>query len=397
MSSGESRGFTLLEVMIASAIGVIVLGIGLVAGMQMQRRALFEEQTMVAQSTGRAVKDLLASDVARAGMGMGNAPITFSDGDRRFAIQVWNELDMTTAHAPVFAADPSFELPPTGPLYGDMRSDVLQLYWGDTRTLVNMAPCSPAGNLPGETGPIRTGNSSTFCTALNSPTTLQPPNGQTTPAILVNPQGSVACHIEISQVQPASNRINANPGRANNSTSSGACGDAGHADWRKAGWLTMGTVSAAYRVNWASGIPTLEYLAPGATTWVPISRDVERLKIRQAVIDFGAPGNPYRWFPDDSVSRPSIDTCTRDKAACVADTSAGTNPGSDAELRDMLRERVRELEISLVIRTPRSDPSIVNPYQREEGFPMDGFKRRTFTFRVTPRNFVSAGKQPTGT
>lgn len=273
-----------------------------------------------------------------------------------------------------------------------MRSDVLQLYWGDPRTLINMAPCG------GATGPIREGNSSTFCTAPNPPTGMQPANGQTTPAILVNPQGSIACHIEISQVQQAANRINANPGRNNVATTSGACSDRTDLAWRNTGWLTMRTVSAAYRVNWAGGIPTLEYLAPGATTWVAVSRDVERMKIRQAVIDLAAPNTPYRWFPDDTVSRPTIEACTRSQGAlCAADSGPpGNNPGSDPELRNLLRERVRELEITLVVRTPRSDPSVVNPFQLEDGFPMDGFKRRTFTFRVTPRNFVSAGRLPAG-
>ncbi|TQF14253.1 prepilin-type N-terminal cleavage/methylation domain-containing protein [Myxococcus llanfairpwllgwyngyllgogerychwyrndrobwllllantysiliogogogochensis] len=392
MSRDESRGFTLLEVMIASALGVVVLGIGLVAGMQMQRRAVFEEQTMVAQVTGRAVKELLAGDVTRAGLGMGNAPITFSEGDNRFAIQVWDEPDMQVALAPVFTADPTFRLPPAGTPYADMRSDVLQLYWGDPRSLVVMAPCG------GGSGPIREGNSSTFCTGDNPPTNLQPPAGQRTPAILVNPTGNVACHIQVTQVQQAADRINANPGNNNNAINTGPCSDQTSDIWKSDGWLVMRTVGAAYRVNWAGNIPTLEYLAPGTATWVAVSRDVEQMKIRQAVIDLAAPNAAYRWFPDAAAARPTIEACTLAAGAlCQADSGPpGNAPASDTELRSLLRQRVRAVEISLVIRTRRSDQNLVKPNETEENFPLDGFKRRTFTFQVAPRNFVSAGLLPAG-
>ena len=383
------RGFTLLEMTVSAAIGAIVLTLTLGGVIQLQRRSLFEEQTMMAQVTGRVVKDLLATDLQRAGLGMGNAPITFADGDLRYAIQVWTEPDLTADTPPYFAADPGFALPPAGTPYAGMRSDALQLYWGDTRSMIVMDACT------GKTV-IREGNSFTFCTTANPPLDMDPASGQTTPAIIANPRGSVACHLEISNVMAASGKLNANPGSAIGNTGTPPCGDPDDDVWEDSGWVTLRTQGAAYRVNWAGGSPVLEYRAPGAATWVVMSRDVERMKVRQAVIDLAAPQSAYRWFPDAAAGRPEIDRCTR--VTCTADSGPpGNNPGSDDELRRLLQQRVREVEVSLVIRTRRADVTMVNPGEPvtfdEEGFPVDGFKRRTLTFRVTPRNFAAGGLQ----
>lgn len=389
--SSQARGVTLLEVMISSVLGVIALAIAMNGAMQLQRRALFEEQTMMAQVTGRAVKDLLATDLKRAGLGMGNAPIAFADGDTRFALQVWTEPDLSQNQLPTFTADATFALPPTGTPYAGMRSDALQLYWGDTRSMIVMDACS------GKTV-IREGNSFVFCTSPNPPTTLDPTHGQTTPAIIVNPAGNVACHLEISGVMASSGKFNANPGSAIGNTGNPPCGDPNNAIWADNGWITLGTEGAGYRVNWASGTPTLEARPVGSATWAVMGRDVERMKVRQAVIDLAAPQAAYRWFPDVTSGRPAIDRCTR--ATCTADSGApGNNPASDDELRRMLQQRVREVEVTLVIRTRRADVSALKPgapvQYDDEGFPVDGFKRRTLTFRVTPRNFAAGGLLPT--
>jgi type IV pilus assembly protein PilW len=385
-----ARGFTLLEVMVSSVIGVIVLTIALAGALQLQRRALFEEQTMMAQVTGRAVKEVLAADLQRAGLGMGNAPITFADGDTRNAIQVWTEPNLAEGLLPYFTADAGFAHPPAGTAYANMKSDVLQLYWGDTRSMIVMDACA------GKTV-IREGNSFTFCTVPDPSLSLDPPSGQTTPAIIVNPTGNVACHLEISRVLSSAGKLNANPGSAIGNTSNAPCGDPNHAIWQDTGWMTLRTQSAAYRVNWFSGTPTLEYRAPGSATWVAVSRDVERMKVRQAVIDLAAPQAAYRWFPNVAPGRPAIDRCTR--TTCTADSGApGNNPASDDELRRMLQQRVREIEVTLTIRTRRVDVSMFNADAPvtfdEESFPVDGFKRRTFTFRVSPKNFAAGGLLP---
>jgi len=55
--SSRRAGFTLIELMIASAIAVIVLVGGMSVGVALQRRATFEEQKMHAQGAMRSVQD----------------------------------------------------------------------------------------------------------------------------------------------------------------------------------------------------------------------------------------------------------------------------------------------------------------------------------------------------
>ncbi|AEI63289.1 prepilin-type N-terminal cleavage/methylation domain-containing protein [Corallococcus macrosporus] len=391
-----ARGFTLLEVMIASAIGLIVLGAGLVAAMQMQRRSQFEEQTMQAQTTGRVVMELLSADLQRAGAGMGNAPIVFSDTRIQAPLQVWTEPDLSAADVTrPFPADPGFALPPAGHLE-EFASDVLQMHWGDTRAMVTLANC------PG--GFVRNG-AQDFCLVPNSSTRLQPTAAPSTPALAVNPNRNRACHVRVTNVDAASNVLTAEVGSGLETTTVAPCGIAGDPLWRvqnpgQESWRIMQAQSVAYRVNWASGTPTLEYLGPGAADWVVLSRHVERLKVRFGVMSH-APPIGFRWFPDPdpAVDLPEIDNCTI--ARCPIDqhpTDEAAPPADDAELRLRLWQRVREAEVTLVVRTPRPDRDAFDPDEPieldKEGFPIDGFKRRTYTFRVMLRNFAAGGMQP---
>ncbi|MFP2928950.1 PilW family protein [Pyxidicoccus sp. 3LG] len=395
------RGFTLLEVMISSVIGVIVLAVGLAVSLQMQRRALLEEQTMQAQVVGRTVKDLIATDLQRAGSGMGNAPITFADGDLRHAIQVWTEPDLSVEHAPFFAADPTFSPAPAGTPYAGYTSDVLQLYWGDTRGMVVLAGCA-GGNTT-----VRMADATTFCTAPNPPVTLNPIAGAT-PTVIVNPKQNLACRAELTQVDPGTRRITATPGTAGAPINNGLCGPQAAPvagvwsartgpEWEP--WSVLRFQGGAYRVNWQTGTPTLQYLPPGGGAWVTVSEDVERMKVRQAVIDLADPNEDYRWFPDPAQGRLlAIDQCAIGTCTVDPDPAPAGAPDNDAELRAMLRQRVREVEVTLTIRTQRQDREVVEStppnVTDEEDFPVDGYKRRTLTFRVTPRNFVMAGRQP---
>ncbi|AKQ69728.1 Type IV fimbrial biogenesis protein PilW [Myxococcus hansupus] len=397
-ASRASRGFTLIEVMIASAIGIIVLAVGLMAATQMQRRALFEEQTMTAQTTGRAIKELLAADLMRTGAGMGNAPINFHDMRRHSAIQVWTEPDLSTAVVTrPFLADPNFALPPAD--YAAFTSDVLQLHWGDTRGMVTLQ--SQNCSFPN----VRE-SSQVYCTALNPSTLLQPTTTPTVPAFAVNPNRQLACHLRVTGVDSGTRRVTVEPGMGADNTTFGPCSDAPSGNfWNDdptggSSWFIMRAQSASYRVNWAGGTPALEYLAPGAADWVVVSRDVERLKVRLAVTSVAPPLGVLRWFPDVANGRPNpIDECTID--TCPIELHPEHElapPGTPEELRDRLWQRVREVEVTLTVRTAKQDRDAFNPALPmaldAEGFPIDGYKRRTFTFRVTLRNFAAGGLLP---
>jgi type IV pilus assembly protein PilW len=391
------RGFTLLELMVSSAIAMILLAGAMTVAVQFQKRSSFEEQTMIAQLTGRAVKELLSNDLLSAGMGMGNAKVTFGDGDDRAPITVLTEPDLSVAHT-LFAGDSSaFALPPA-PYDSVFKSDAIQLWWGDTDLSTPLGDCEIAGSSYRVRPP---GASESFCTAPEPNPALADEE-----AIVANPKFRFGCHIDIHGVNASSRRINANPGRNGSSVGSGPCGDPGHSAWRERGWQVMATAGASYRVNWATGSPVLEYDPPDPpeVNWVPLSRDVERLKVRQAVVDLDNPLGPRRWFPDPAAGRhKGIDQCT------LADTAVGgpcempglnPAPTTDAELRLALQQRVRELEVTLVIRSQRADQAQIKPGflpLDEDGFPQDGFKRRTFTFHLHPRNFSYAGLMPTVT
>lgn len=390
-------GFTLLEVMIATAIGLIVLGAGLVAAMQMQRRALFEEQTMLAQVTGRTVKELIAADLQRAGAGMGNAPIVFSDMRTHPAIQMWTEPDLSAPDITrPFPEDPGFARPPAGHLQ-EAVSDVLRIHWGDARGMVTLGdPACPEVTL-------REGGR--LCTTMNPSPALQPTTAPTTPAFLVNPTKNLACHVEITNVDTAGRRIDVVAGTGIETTTAGPCGQpaSNQGFWNtnadRESWRLMRAQSATYRVNWASGTPTLEYLGPGAANWVVLSRDVERLTVRMGVAAIAPPFGGMRWYPDEDNGRPNgLDACTITTCPIEQHSAELGAPATDEELRQRLFQRVREVEVTLVVRTPRADREAFNPNEPigvdAEEFPIDGFKRRTFTFRVMLRNFAAGGLQP---
>lgn len=392
-----NAGFTLLEVMVAAALGVVVLTTGLAVGTQLQKRALFEEQTMMAQTVGRALQERLSADISRAGNGMGNTPISFADTDQRFAVQVYPDPGSNTYFQTDYVAPPA----------GSPTSDALRLYWGRTRDLVFLDNC------PGGATNVRSGPND-FCLAENSSAGMKPATGQpATMAVLVNgDQGEnvsgnnvlpVSCLINVSNVQPATGvkKLTATVGSG---TLTNLCTNNVDPRWALSNWMAMALEGVAYRVNWKGGFPTLEALPHGATTWQVVSRDVEQMKIREAVADLVTPTNAYRWFPDSSAGRPAIDACTT--ATCTVETRTGevlpTAPTANDVLRMRLRKRVRELEVTLVVRTRRMDRDAVSAGVDENNHQRDGYKRRTITFRVTPRGMGMTGLQvlepvPTGT
>ncbi|NOK16067.1 PilW family protein [Corallococcus carmarthensis] len=402
-ASIHGRGFTLLELMIASALGIIVITTGLAVGAQMQKRALFEEQTMMAQVTGRAVKDVILNDVWRAGVGMGNTPISFSNTDERSAITVWRKPDLTAGVLPAMPADPTFVQAPTT----DLASDALQIYWGETNGALTLAQCF--------SGKVRDGN--TFCAPPAASTALATPGP--TSAIMVSGGTRLACPVTITGVIPGSGLSTSTINIDGTPTPSTACNNTSAA-WAATSsspsdvvnWMAMRLGGVTYRVNWRNNIPTLEYQPAGQAGWSVLSRDVEQLTVREGIIDFGETDHSLEWFPSDGtlpappVAHPAISECTLakfDTTACSlgsqeADGSAVVRPATNLELIKKLRQRVRQLEVTLVIRTRRANQDAVQPGVDDEGFVRDGYSRRRFTFTVEPRNFMSVGtfKLPTG-
>ncbi|NOK07606.1 PilW family protein [Corallococcus exercitus] len=419
----HGRGFTLLEVMIASALGVMVITTGLVVSAQMQKRALFEEQTMTAQVTGRAVKEMLTLDIARAGTGMGNAPISFITAgvtDERSAITVWRQPDLKTGVGTPFGADANFEPPPVGfPV-----SDAIQFYWGDTNGMITLTPCTT-----GNVGKVRRSKSE-FCAKPNASTAMVTPSGPTS-AIMVSGGNRVACPVTITAISPSAtdpSTITVNGALAE----SPMCDDfsSGSTIWTPTSgsdvvnWLALRLGGAAYRVNWKGGIPTLEYRAQGSATWSVLSRDVEQLTVREGVVDFDpalkATLDQYyamEWYPsvagetnhrNPGVAHPAISECDEAKYnlnACKADDldangnplpGLSTFPAADRkkEVIKRLRQRVRELEVTLVIRTRRINRDADMTGTDEEGLAKDGYTRRRYTFRVAARNMTVGLQRP---
>ncbi|NNB93096.1 prepilin-type N-terminal cleavage/methylation domain-containing protein [Corallococcus exiguus] len=400
-SSLRKRGFTLLEVMIASSLGVIVLATGLVVGTQMQKRALFEEQTMTAQVTGRAVKEMLTLDVSRAGTGMGNTPISFKNDDERSAITVWSKPDLTTGAGTTLGADTTNYAPPPA---GFPASDALQLYWGDTAGMLTLTTCDSLSRIREE----ETTTAGTFCTRLNPSTALMDATNPTL-AVLVSGGNKKACPVLVDSVQQGAAKLvikDATP----QVPRSDVC--AGKDLWTKASgdienWVALRLSGAAYRVNWKGGIPTLEYRAPNQTDWSVLSRDVEQLTVREGVVNLSSPLNLLEWYPGDntavpSAPHPAISDCNVAKhtlGSCKTDdlSSTGTAlgaPTTDEETIKRLRQRVRELEVTLVIRTRRINRDASTTGTDEEGLAKDGYTRRRYTFRVAARNMAVGLTRP---
>ncbi|RKH30011.1 prepilin-type N-terminal cleavage/methylation domain-containing protein [Corallococcus praedator] len=399
-TSMQRRGFTLLEVMIASALGVIVLTTGLVVGTQMQKRALFEEQTMMAQVTGRAVKELFTTDLARAGTGMGNTPISFDTDDERSAITVWHKPDLTGNDTPL-GPDPDFVPAPTE----DLESDALQLYWGETNGMMTLAPCTEAPNV----GRYRSNDLTTFCTGKDPSNGMVNP-AQPTIAVLVSGGNKVACPVRIDTVMAgAPGKFTVHAPTPEVPSSPKCKGEVDTEFWKPTGvktdvenWLALRLGGAAYRVNWKNNIPTLEYRAPGQAAWSVVSRDVEQMTVREGIIDLFEARNIVTWYPDApaaGITRPYISECTLadfNAGPCKIDLKGADGvdlpaPATQEELHRRMRQRIRELEVTLVIRTRRINQDAILGGQDEEGRDQDGYKRRRFTFRILARNFAAVG------
>jgi prepilin-type N-terminal cleavage/methylation domain-containing protein len=419
-ASRGARGFTLVELMVASSLSLIVLAAALWSAAELQRRGTFEESLMEAQNTLRAVRELLVVDLQRAGMGLGSARIVFGEADLRYAITVSPE-ERFDGHG-LFPADPNFGAPTASEVYGDRVSDALQVWSWDSGavdpvgTPIGMIPLTACTIAPGGADLYRFGNE--LCVS------GQIPDIKNRLILVVKPDTRIACIMRVTTVTQTGApyaRLTVSPGyKLGSPALSGPCmtlpsgtpptvaQDRLHWTTDKTGGFILALRGTAFRVNWKSKVPVLERQDISSDTtlpapeWVALSQDVEMIRLRLGVME-----NPtnvlskVQWFPDPASlpAHPAIDKCTDSQCGPLV---PGGWASSDKlpTARDALMSGVRMVRVEVITRTARKDTSLIrqngaNRYIPDsEGHPQDGFKRRSTTLEIMPRNFSYAGVLP---
>jgi type IV pilus assembly protein PilW len=383
----NARGFTLMETLVASAMGLLVLTATLTVGVHLQRKAMFEQQSSLVQGGTQAVSEFFGPMLQRAGEGMGNARINLGGASFAYAIQV------TTADP--FSGFPNFATPPAA--YADRVSDSLQLRWADPTAVVPLASCLLSGADGGTGGFSR--EASGLCTVTQS--TL----ASGTPVFAVNPDLPEACsQIITGPSSPGTPGLHAPtlPATPYPSSTDAPAGDP--CSIKGSVYATQRTVlmpagGVTFRVNWNGGSPVLEYTqrAPPlpSDTWIEVSRDVEQMTVILGVRDLTADaGVPLTWFPTNGLN--AIDQCMgmSPSGSCAVPGGMGA-PTLDPTAWDALMRRVRAVEVRLIARSSRRDRAVAadaGSFARDdEGNPDDGFVRRTLVLTLAPRNYQLAG------
>lgn len=397
------RGFSLIEMMIASTIALVVIAGAVSAGTYLQRRGLLEERTMETQNAGRAARDLFTPAIQRAGEGFGSAPLFLGGANTEVRYAVWANTN---------AGPSSGFAQPTG-VYANLRSDVLEIYEADATRALRMIGCVGSGtdSRLGGVGPI--------CLDTPAPANTDAGIPAGAPLVLSDPGVRGAC-VGVAQAArnvpspPAvSNNLSWIPGApaATPFNASSFCTGTG-AD-TSALWiantdedpLLLPLASRIFRVNWISGRPVLEMDpdgALGAQEFQQLSEEIERLRVRLGVADLDNPAAPLRYFPDTAAlpPRPAVDQCNNAACWSLIPGDAGTvgaNEFGPGSARDELMRRVRVVELLITARSNRPDREALKLLGDagttfdDEGNPQDGYKRRHFLIRVTPRNFGYAG------
>lgn len=429
----DARGFTLLEMMVASAISILVLAGALWSAAELQRRGTMEESLMDAQNALRVARELLESEIQRAGAGMGSAPLVFgqraSVDDIRYAVVVGtNEPFDGTG---LFAADTTFKPPPK--TYGTRMSDAVQLWSWDTEAF------DPASGSPvltplvicaqdGSTTMYRAADK--LCVVASAGDLV----GRT--LMVIKPSTRKACVMTVTS-EDASKLggyvvlgVSAKwPGAGETFTPSGPCiSSASPISAEYTNFWTYDQDNPVYvvplrgvmfRVNWASGGPVFErqeFTSTAAATtpkWVALSEDVDLIKLRLGVVnDVSNPADPLQdvmWFPDTTTvpAHPTVDSCPKGTGTSC-DALVPVNPAdptkypwkaspTEFDARDALMRRTRMVELRVTTRTTKPDSTIAvkmtgSTYSLDsDGNPIDGYKRRTSTLEVMLRNFDYAG------
>jgi type II secretory pathway pseudopilin PulG len=384
----RASGFSMVEMLIASTLSLVLLSGGMAAGVHLQRVAMLQQQATELQSAGRAVKELLAAAAASAGSGLGTAPITAGTSGSGSVIHPASAthyaLDVQTGAA--FDDDAAYQGP--AGQYAALGSDAFEVWTGNTDAMV------AAGLCPASTS-IRAG------TALCTATSAAALDGLA--VLIVNPALRTACAYTASDPRLAAGvfqmQIAAAPDRRAPPAGE-PCDLASDADsfWKATGTYAVAAASAAYRVNWAGAEPALEVDPDGSAgpaSWQVAATGVERLQVRQGVINLTAPGNAPVFFPSADGANPGIDQCTDER--CAGLVPGGTDAADTAGIAAALERRVRVIEFDVTLRSRRPNPEAI---QRRtdgafsldaEGHLTDGYLRRQFVFRVAPRNFRLAG------
>ncbi|WP_163869411.1 PilW family protein [Myxococcus eversor] len=396
------RGFSLIEMMIASTIALVVIAGAVSAGTYLQRRGLLEERTMETQNAGRAARDLFTPAIQRAGEGFGSAPLFLGGSNAEVRYAVWANTN----------AGPSAGFAqPTG-VYVNLRSDVLEIYEADATRALRMIGCAGSGtdSRQGGVGPL--------CLDTPAPANTDAGIPAGAPLVLADPGVRGAC-VGVAQATRnvpspgGNNNLGWIPGAPAASAYSPTSFCTGTGADTSALWiantdedpLLLPLSSRIFRVNWISGRPVLEMDpdgALGAQEFQQLSEEIEQLRVRLGVADLDNPAAPLRYFPDTAAvpPRPAVDQC--DNAGCwsLIPGDAGTMGASEfgpGSARDELMRRVRVVELLITARSNRPDTQALKllgdagTTLDDEGNPQDGYKRRHFLIRVLPRNFGYAG------
>lgn len=394
------RGMTMIELLIATAMGIIVIS-GLVGTtLAFQAMGFQQQQRMGAQQSLRAASDLLTLRLQEAGSGLGNVRINLGLNQDRGAI------DVVTGD--LFIGDTTFEAPAAP--YVAALSDSITIYSGRTQGLRSTACCGGGGGSCG-TCTIRT--SSDTCMGFS-------PIGavvQTDRVAYVNQTLGIACAQTVTSA-PQVTRLTSTGGVGSYAAPVGTdpCAPTGQI-WCSANTWMMPLDAVSFRVNWkplaTGGVqrPRLQ-MDPdgpvGPAGWQDILWDVERMQIRQLVADLtstnvgvffpdaGAPGAVF--FPEPTAGRVGLDQCTA--ATCTLpglldtrDTALATLLTADQAIRAQLRRRIRGVEITLLARSVTADKDLIrfqsaNVFSVDtSGLPLDGLSRRRLVFHVAPRNY----------
>ncbi|QSQ20230.1 prepilin-type N-terminal cleavage/methylation domain-containing protein [Pyxidicoccus parkwayensis] len=386
------RGFTLIEVLIASAISLVVLGVAVVVGAQLQRRGYMEERTVETQNAARAARDLMAAGVQRAGAGAGTLPLAVGTkgagvADLRYA--VWPVSDLAAAGAGVPAGQ-----------YAGLTSNGLELWETDPGKMVPLAVCNG-------TGAPWVGTK--LCTGVAPPAEL---DGRVAALVAPEPPAratvclGVISNLDTTKSPPGDNDygLTWTPGLPGNPLPAGhpcASYPAATANtlWAATDIYLMPLTARSYRVNWTGGSqPALEMDPDGFAGnqgFTVVSRDIEQLRVRMGVVNPEDAGMLY--FPNTAPNRPGLDQCTHAACAGFVTWDAGVALAGDegpGSARDELLKQVRMVELDITARSQRLDTTAQTSADGgvdRDGNLQDGYKRRHTVIRLAPRNFGYSG------